>query len=279
MSEKAELLQKKKKEQKKKKYIVISCVTAIVVVFFVLFLRIPYFQVTHISFSGLETIEEASIEKRVETLLSGSYLWVLPKRNIFLIHKKTIIADLAATYSRIDTIKIHKQLHTVDIRITERIPTSIWCQHPTDTACYFVHTDGTIFDTAGVFSNPLYFMYSTPVSDRATPIGQHVLSDTDFVRITQIKDTVKDYGMTMYGYGLYSENEEYFYITPITSGTLGAYIKTRKDQSSQTIVSNLVTALKTDVLRKEKEHNFLNTEYIDLRFDGKVIYKLKNNDI
>jgi hypothetical protein len=167
-------------------------------------------------------------------------------------------------------------MKSIDIEITERKPTSIWCQHITDTACYFVHTDGTIFDTAGIFSNPLYFMYTTPISDTA-PIGQVVLSHDKLNRVNQIVSVARDYGVEMYGYTLVDTYEENFYIMPITSGLPSAYVKTRNDQSAETIVSNLVTALKTDVLKNEKDHAFSHTDYIDLRFDGKVIYKIKEN--
>lgn len=271
---KGELLQKKKKNQEKRKHIWIAMGCICFVILGTLFFRIPYFRISHVEVTGLETLDVTAVAQSVTDSIAGDYLFILPRKNVFLIQKSKLTYRLKALYPRIDTVKVRKHFHVLDITITERRQNAIWCTDGLD--CYFVHDDGTIFDTTGIFSNPLYFVYDTPVDSSVTgsPIGLLVLPAEKFARVEAITQVMADYGVKIYGYKTASSYEDYFYITPLVRGAASAYIKARPDQSAETIASNLVTALKTDALKREKDNHFLSTDYIDLRFDGKVVYKL-----
>jgi hypothetical protein len=270
---KGELLQKKKKKQKKRKYIIFSILFFIFCILGILFFSIPYFHIKKVIVVGEETIVPGSTEHIVQETLQGRYALVFPKKNVFLIKKKKLVYILRATFPEIDTIHIRKHFHSLNITIAERKPSTVWCMD-TRSDCYFVHNDGTIFALAGKVSNPLFFVYYTPLQDTVEPIGALLLPKEKFDRVERIRKTMNEYGVKMYGYTMASDHEEYLYITPIQHGQKSAYIKSRTDQNTETILSNLMTVLKSDELLQEKNNHFNNTEYIDLRFDGKVFYKL-----
>ncbi len=120
-------------------------------------------------------------------------------------------------------------------------------------------------------------MYDTPVLYDTEPILKSVLPKEAYTRIEQIRQNLQYYTIPLYGYSLHDENEEIFYLSPIRHNEPSSFIKTQTRQDTESIVSHLVTALKSDVLSEQKATYFSGLEYIDLRFDGKVFYKLTSS--
>lgn len=275
---KAELLRRRKKDFRKRKMYFFSGLFSIFLTLCIGFFWISYFHVKKVVVTGTETLESQTVEQFVIKHITGNTLFVLPKKNVFLIDKKSLSDTLKKEFSRIDTLKIRKHFRSIDISIQERKPQALWCTDlHKEIPCYFVHSDGTIFEEAGRFSNPLFFVFYTKIADSTTPIGSKVLTRDKFMRVEQITTTMLEHGVRMYGYKKESDSEEIFYVSPLYYNKESAEVKTRVDQSDAVIVSNLLTALKSQVLAGEKDKHFSNTEYIDLRFDGKVFFKLKSN--
>ena len=97
-----------------------------------------------------------------------------------------------------------------------------------------------------------------------------------FDRINLIQGTLARYGIKVYGYEKQSDNNELFFLSPIVlGGALPAQIKSQETQSAETVVSKTLTAIKNDSLRESQRGKWATLEYIDIRFNDQVSFKLK----
>ncbi len=209
--------------------------------------------------------------------ISNNVFIVLPGSNVFLIHKKKLITNLKKQYSVIDTVSIEKNFTSLSVTITERSPKTIWCgSELPNTPCYFIHEDGTIFEEAGAFSNPLFFVFYTPLERADDPLGSFVLPKEQFERVINIQKTLATYGIKLYGYKKDKEGTESFFLTPIIlGGATPAFIKSQEWQSAETFISKLITALKNSKLKGVRDERFLTLDYVDIRFNDQISFKLK----
>ncbi len=275
---KKELLQLKKKKHRKKKLYIIIAFAVTFVFLMVAFFWIPFFHIRTVSISGTETINSSELERYVLLRTQGTFLGIVPKKNVFLIHKKTLEQAIQSFFPHASTVKINKHFTSLRITITERERDAVWCSSlDSEAVCYSVDTEGVIYEIAGKASNPLFFVYDTPVLYDTEPILKSVLPKEAYTRIEQIRQNLQHYTIPLYGYSLHDENEEIFYLSPIRHNEPSSFIKTQTKQDTESIVSHLVTALKSDVLSEQKATYFSGLEYIDLRFDGKVFYKLTSS--
>lgn len=275
---KIEAIKKKKRERRKKQVLFLSIALFFFIILIVLFFYIPYFAVKKIHVHGALALQSDTLVGTVSNSLEGKKFFILPKKNIFLVNKNELTHILKDTYPLIHTVRIKKTFSALDISIVERDPETLWCSTQSRAECYFVHSDGTIFEKASVTSNPLFFVFFTPLDDAHNPLNQPVLSPDAFARIKQIKEILKKYNIVVYGYMYQSPTEEWLFLHPIQH-TLAfdnmSHIKMYTEQSPEVVVSKILTALKNQSLKKEKENDFTQTEYIDIRFTEQISFKLK----
>lgn len=275
---KIEALKKQKRLRRKKQVFVFSIFFVILFLLVVGFFHISFFYVKKIEVSGVLALSQDDIIMTTSEQLQGNTFLVFPKKNIFLVNKDHIVQQLKDTYPLINTVRIKKTFSHLSVHISERDPETLWCHIDNRSDCYFVHADGAIFEKASVSSNPLFFVFFTPLSNSSNPLNQLVLPKEDFVRIKNIKEILKKYNIDVYGYAYQSNTEELLFLAPVQHTMAFAnmsHIKMYKEQTSEVVVSKILTALKTESLRKQKENNFINTEYIDIRFNEQVSFKLK----
>jgi cell division septal protein FtsQ len=276
-SPKAQLLRKKKQDLKKRKALFYGTVLVVFLGLIIGFFWLPFLRIKQITISPLLTIEEDEVKNFVDARISRNVLLVLPGENIFLINKKSLVKALKNEYSAIDTVEVNKDFTGLHFVVTERSPKTIWCQNQEgNSPCYFIHEDGTIFEVAGEFSNPLFFVFYTPLEKQDDPIGSLVLPVEEFKRVTDIQKLLATYGIRLYGYKKNTDGYESFLLTPIIlDGSPSAYIKSQQIQSSETVVSKIVTSLKNAKLKESKEGRFATLDYIDIRFNDQVSFKFK----
>ncbi len=277
MISKAHLLKKKKQILRKRhmySYLLLLCIVFFLVIGF---FWLPFLRIKKLTVSELLTLDKSDVEQLVAKSISGKIWGIVPANNVFLIHKKKLIASIKNTYSTIDTVIIKKEFTSLSFTITERSPKTIWCQYlAPNSPCYFIHEDGTIFDIAGAFSNPLFFVFYTPLENRDNPIGSLVLTIEEFKRINEIQKLFATYGIKLYGYKKDTQGSESFFLSPIVlNGIPPAYILSQQNQTTETIVSKSITAFKNKTLRESQKNKFSTLEYIDIRFNDQVSFKLK----
>jgi hypothetical protein len=206
----------------------------------------------------------------VDRDIAGSYLWILPKKNIVIFPKKKIIRDLMHEIPRLSTIEISKESsQEISIAITERTPLALYCGDisnillPHD--CYFIDDKGYIFSEAPAFSGDVYFIYSNkePLPE---PLGKAFLPQEVFGPLSTYIKSLSSMGV--HGRALVLDPEDY-HLVLANSGE----IIWRREDNLDLIGENLKTFLGTV---EGEDKSFLNKIlYIDLRFENKVFYKFQ----
>jgi len=230
-------------------------------------------QIDTVTISGATVLPALTLEKSVREVLLGKYLRLFPKANIFLYKKKEIEKKLLTDFPRIQSVGI-KTLdnHILSVTIVEREPFALWCDTlPLEgrvSQCYFLDSDGFVFDHAPQFSGNAYFKYYGFLPYEA-PIGSYYLSST--IRFHELSSFV--------------ENAQKLDITPLYMTVQdtdsfdlyvfgGGKILLDTRESLAKVFERFSALLKTPNLVPRKGGELL-VDYIDLRFGNKMFFKAR----
>jgi hypothetical protein len=90
--------------------------------------RLKQFQIATIEVTGTQVIDPAAIEKVADTVLDGSYAWVIPKRTVFFVPTGMIHDAILKAWPRIASIDIERtSLTDLHITIDEHQAAYLWC--------------------------------------------------------------------------------------------------------------------------------------------------------
>jgi hypothetical protein len=240
-------------------------------------------RITSIELHGGVLVTQPDVQSRVQSIISGSYLWLFPKDTILLYPRAQIEKVLRADLQRIKTIDVHVEKSGVlFVYITERTPVAQWCDsalsvgtttdasaNSHDEQCYFMDDHSTIFAEAPSFSGDAYFKYYGARATTTSPIGSMFMSSTtEFEKISHFVERVRGIGLrpqyivadSSHGYSL------------TISG--GGKILFTSEGSIDVVFENLQVILRTPELAPRSSQD-IPVEYIDLRYGNKVFYKLK----
>jgi len=230
-------------------------------------------QIDTVTISGATVLPALTLEKSVREVLLGKYLRLFPKANIFLYKKKEIEKKLLTDFPRIQSVDIATfDNHILSIIIVEREPFALWCDTlpllGSVSKCYFLDSDGFVFDHAPQFSGNAYFKYYGFLPYEA-PIGSYYLSSTTqfhelsgFVENAQKLDITPLY-MTV-------QDTDSFELYVFGGGKI--LLDTR--ESLIKVFERFSALLKTPNLVPRKGGELL-VEYIDLRFGNKMFFKAR----
>lgn len=260
---------------KRKKRIVVSSLFAGVCIALCILLvwlsRLPSLQIREVRISVETVLREEALQEEVRMMLSGTYVWFIPKTNIFLYPQEEIERVLSKKYPRISSISVvtlDKGVLSVEIR--ERQAFALWCNTvpvgESISQCYFLDKDGFVFDRAPQFSGDAYFKYYGIVPYEA-PIGSYYLaSTTRFHELSDFVESVKLLSISP----LYvsTKNQESFELFIFGGGKI--LFDTQEGLGK--IAERLSALLKTQNL-VPREGGELLIEYIDLRFGNKMFFK------
>lgn len=250
-------------------------------IFFVLFLALGGFsvwlsglksiQIDTVSISGATVLGTESLEGQVRSNLVGKYLWAFPKTNVFLYPRNEIEKNLLSRFPRIKSVTLNTiDNHILSVSIVERSPFALWCDTPPTESlvsqCYFLDTDGFVFDHAPQFSGSAYFKYYGFLPFEA-PIGSYYLSSTTrFHELSGFVENAQGLGITpLYMSAVDSDSFELFVFG-------GGKILLDTRESLAKVFERFSALLKTPNL-VPREGGELLVEYIDLRFGNKMFFK------
>lgn len=273
-----ELLRKKRKRHH-----------AIAVILFFLFVglviglsylsKYPKFVISEIKVEGTHIIDPQAVEALVRADIGGNYIYLFKKANIFIFPEKKLRADILKTFQRTDKLEIKRAgFRGLVINITERSGSYLWCgaNVPTDKSlegdnCYFLNTDGYIFDTAPYFSGEVYFKFYAPLGEGVAPMGAYVLPKDTFKDIITLADGVTALGLHPVSIVMSDENQYEMYLSRTATST--PKILFNKENDVSLILTNFIAAYNKPEFKKEVMDKYNTLSYIDLRFKNKVLYK------
>ena len=239
----------------------------------------PDIRISKVELSGGVLVTEVDIASETLSFVSGSYLWLFPKNNVFWYPRKALSEHLKVLFKRIDTINIHlKDFYTLSVDIKERKPVAIWCdtlpnvepnKEPATNRpkCYFVDQNGAIFSEAPNFSGDAYFKYYGLVATD-TPIGSYYISST--TKFGEISNFVEDIRrLSLQPLYIVGKNEGEFILTLSSGGQI--YFDTKESLTKTGM--NLESLLRTPDFATTTGNSSI--DYVDLRYGNKLFYKLR----
>lgn len=108
---------------------------------------LPFLQIREVEVTGTRTLATSTVAAYVERAIAGQYLYLFPKRNIFLYPKPEIAAGLLAEYPELRTADVHAvTFHSIAADVAEREPKALWCQAE---SCFLMDQGGVAYAPAG----------------------------------------------------------------------------------------------------------------------------------
>ncbi len=220
------------------------------------------------------TVKEDDIFKIITENISGKYFKLFSKSNILIYPKVKIEKELLDSFPQIKEIKISfGDFQSITIDVIERKPYAIWCDGLMDEKCYFMDSFAYLYEEAPSFSNNVYFKYlgdlddvatSTPIDNILRQIYLKEAEDGQFERVNLFIRFLKDININSYKL-IIKENNDY----ELFFNNESKLIFDGK-QNFEEIFENLQATLIELGDLEDKEF-----EYIDLRFDRKILYKFR----
>jgi len=259
----------KRKKKRNKLLIKVGIIVGVIFLFFglgVYGLHSENVRVVDITIEGERVVATQEIIDMAREELDGSYLKIFPKDGIFFYPKEKIIKSITENFGRISSVDVRRsKLTALTIDIVERDAAALWCgkniiedERSISISCYFVEESGLIFAPAPHFSGSVYFEYYSGLLNGGTtvnPIDRRFLTEEDFAeRLLIDNDGVR----------------EFF----LSTGAGKIILNTGDDY--QQALRNIQVALESKRLEREEDDIAPELEYIDLRFDNKVLFKFYN---
>ena len=275
-----ELKRKKHKSARKK-------MTIFLIILFLIFLglsfasRIPAFNINNVSVSGNRIVESKDIENIIKSEISGHYLWLFPKTNFLIYPKHQILNELNNKFKRLKSISIGvDNFKSLNVSVSEYEGKYLWCgtlipalrSNSEDNKCYFLDSDGYIFDEAPYFSGNVYFKFYGDLNEE-NPTGSYFMKDK-FTKIVEFKNTIEKMNLKPTAFWLDNNREEGSFSIS-SEPAMGPSIIFKIDSDYENMAENLQAAISTEPLHTDLLTKLPSLLYLDLRFGNKVYYKFK----
>ena len=272
------------KLKKHRRRIVFSKIFLFLISLSVIFLSLAYISrseelnISEIRVVGNKIIDASAVKIAVEKEITGYYLWVFPKTNIFFYPQNKIKNDLTLQFKRLKSITLSvKNYKTLEISLIERTALYTWCGNnipdsqvngEKELKCYFLDDSGYIFDEAPYFSGEVYFKFYGPAD-----IGTY-FSKENFNQLIYFKDALTTMDLKPVSLSIL-ENERVKIFLSSNKTSKQPYIIFKINSDFRKVAENLEIALDTEPLLSNLKNKYSSLEYIDLRYGNKVYYKFR----
>ena len=276
-------LKKKKKKYFRNKVIIILFIFMILIVGLSLASHIKKINIDSIEISGNKIIDTVDLKDLIQSDLNGHYFGFFSKTNFLIYPKNKIKNDLITKFKRIKDISIDiNNFRTLNISITEREGKYLWCGNDLPIAdnnsilnCYFLDSQGYIFDQAPYFSGEIYFkFYGTDNSIKNDPAGVYFLPEY-FEKIISLKENIEKMGLKPTIFYLENSEDADIYLSSPNTLIERPKVTFKLNSDYEKLAENLEAAIKTEPLKSNLKNKYSSLQYIDLRFGNKVYYKFK----
>jgi cell division septal protein FtsQ len=217
-------------------------------------------QIKNVSISETKFLTKEFIRKVYDDSVSGRFFLVFAKNNfLFLpvikieenIRKELVIKDVKITKEGIDSVKIE---------IVENVPFAVYCVDD----CYFVNDEGLFFATTTKdYDKSLIALEGEKTGEI---LGSYYISKEYFKNLYQKINFLK--GININVTKIKTADFETFNLNTKEGPEL--FVEASDDPT--VVVENLKAAIDQEAINHAQ---FKNLEYIDLRFEDRVFYKIK----
>lgn len=232
--------------------------------------RAKFVTITTVEVSGSTTIDLRAVEQEVQSILDGSYLFLIPKRFSYT-YPHDIIMNTLEHLPRVAHATVTRTSRTVlSVALSEYTSYALWCQSVASSTapdapgpCLFISEEGFAFAEAPSLQGMTFLRYITP---ERNPVVGMILASADYIQVT------KEFAHAL----LRAHHLQVYAITETSDGDLryrvrgGGELLVDKDADMQEVFANLDAVLNSTEFKHLTSGNFV---YIDLRFGNKVFVK------
>jgi len=232
-----------------------------------------FLQVNNINIQGTSELKYEDVYGKLEASISGKYFVFIPKDNFIIISSKRIKKDLSEEFRKIRSVEVKKTFpDRIDVKIEERKALIVWCA---GSSCYIIDEQGYAYTEANFESEEIRqnnLIKITDLSGKSLELGEKILEPEYVNFIFNIRDVIE----RETGIGISDEYQTQFRISGEihikTSDGWYVYLSSDLplDQSARTLKAFLEKEIPNE-LRPE-------LEYVDLRVENKVFYKIKGTE-
>lgn len=214
-------------------------------------------------------LPDLHIESHVQQIISGKFFNVVPKDNLLLISKKSIINELKKSHKLIRDVSITKKFPTsIIVDIQQRKSHIIWCNKQ---ACMLVDERGEAFCEAEDFdSNENVKVLDT--SDKSFVLGDRVADPKFVIFSEQLPLAFSDELHIEIEPILRTPSSISEEVRIVTSDGWEGFFSTTRPLEVQ------LKVLKKILHEKIQLTQMSQLEYVDLRIKGKATYRFKEDN-
>jgi hypothetical protein len=280
-------LKKKKKKKTRKKILII---VIIFILFFVGLIFLSYWDeinIQDIQVVGNKIVEKEAIKEVAQEFITGKTVLFFAKSNSFVYPEKKIEKKLAEKYKRLKNITVEvdaNDLKTMWITVSEYEGKYLWCgEKPAEEEsvlqeCYFLDSEGYIFDKAPYFSGEVYFkLYGNTGFDLLNPISSY-FSPEYFKKVILLKEAMEKMNLKPVVFYLKNNTEAEFYLSSNKNKLNAPKVLFEVNSDYSKLIENLQSAITTEPLQSDLKNRINSLSYIDLRFGNKIFYKFDNKE-
>ncbi len=242
--------------------------------------RLKQLNISEVKIVGNKVEDNKEVIKIVERNLSGHYLWLFPKKNIFLYPKNAIKNDLMMKFNRFKDISLSiKDEQVLEVEVGEREGLYAWCGENLPTGdiqheCYLMDENGYIFAEAPYISGEVYFKFYGLQEIDGSPLGVNFLNE-NFQKFILFKKSLEQIGLKPVAAYTKDNIDIKLFLARGKSVLMGPQVTFKIDSDLDKLAENLQSALSTEPLLSNFKNKYSSLEYIDLRFGNKVYYKFR----
>jgi len=228
-------------------------------------------KISSIEIVGNRFVESSTVEKVFFEEISGRHFFLVSKSH-FLFIPKGIISKKIENKLSVDSVSIRRSdINNAVIEIVEHKPIAEYCtteSADTISDCYFVNSEGLIFVKASKFYTDVLISLEGDIEkgEDESVLGKNFSEIETFKKLFKKIELLEMEGIEINK--ISTEDFETYVLHTIGGPTL---LVEETDIPRETI-ENLKAAIAQESIN---DIQFNNIDYIDLRFEDKVFYKLK----
>ena len=225
-------------------------------------------QISSVDIIGNKFVETALVEKIFFEEISGKYFFLISKSHFLFIPKKTIIKKIENKLSVESAVVRKSDPNSAFINIVEYEPVAEYCSDDENKDCYLVNESGLFFvkKPEKYIENNLKIEGHIELKEGETILGKKYTKTITFKKLLKKMELLSLEKIEINK--ISTEDFETFILHTIGGPTL---LVEETDSPAETI-ENLKAAIAQESIN---DIQFNNIDYIDLRFEDKVFYKIK----
>lgn len=230
--------------------------------------RLTRLQIASVEIEGTNVADPTEVSTFVFGQLQGTRLYVFPRTSIILAQTRRLERNLRTAFPRFETVRVMRTgLSRLTITVSEYGGAYLWCTDATQ--CLFMDKNGVVFAEAPYFSGSAYpkvfIGAQADLPFRPITTEQLALIELLTERLNAISIAPTEFHFV---------SEHNLEIVFLHNSTMSK-IMIDPTLSIETSLEALFTALRTQPLSAKYQDASRILQYIDLRFENKVVYKFQ----